>query len=195
MTAKSATARETQSGASGPKPKSGKISTAHEISLPGSIQTRLCENAMVKKRAVSIAEPATDDMIGGCHQILARSRSKIVTSTICAVKKAMPEPSATRTVTSGPYSPTNWVPISEHKTPIKNPTHTTRRAGSHTVKSIRQICDQKCKRVSQGAPGKPLPEQFLNKDIRNDNYCCHCNNAKNWCVCLIFLPHRLRAIA
>ena len=86
------------------------------------------EKAMVKNSAVSTEDPMTLEITGACHHVAARIRSKIATSRSCAVRKAMPDPTAIRSVTSGPNSPMIWVPISEQATPTRNPAKTTRRA-------------------------------------------------------------------
>jgi hypothetical protein len=57
FTPQSATASDTQSGTTGPSPRSGSASFAQETSLPGSTKASAAEKAMVKNSAVSTVEP------------------------------------------------------------------------------------------------------------------------------------------
>ena len=101
LTVQSATAKDTQSGETGPAPKSGSISFAQETSFDGSSPASADENAMVKNIAVSSEEPIKVEASGARHHAPDRRRSKIETSISCATRKAMPEPSAMRRVTAG----------------------------------------------------------------------------------------------
>ena len=86
------------------------------------------EKAMEKNSAVSMLEPIRVLTRGACHHALVRREAKTETSISWAIRKARPEPTAMRRVTSGPNSPMICVPISEQIRPATKPTSTTRRA-------------------------------------------------------------------
>lgn len=102
FTNQSAMANDTQSGASDPTSNKGTLSHAHEISsfAAAGKNVMLAEKAMVKKMAVSRADPITVDANGARHHAPLRKRSKMVTSIICAIKNAVPDPTATRKATA-----------------------------------------------------------------------------------------------
>ena len=96
FTHQSASASDIQSGAIGPMPISGIASFAQATSFAGSRKVKAVAKAIEKKIEVSRIEPKSVEISGAFHHCAARSRSKIVTSSICAHRKARPEASATR---------------------------------------------------------------------------------------------------
>ena len=125
FTNQSATARLTQRGSIGPKPNIGTTSAAQLTSFAGSKKVRLAEKDMVKKKAVSMDDPISVDAKGARHHAPSRSRLNTATSINCAIKKAMPDPIAIRSVTKGPNSPIIWVPTNEQPIPARKPAKTT----------------------------------------------------------------------
>ena len=91
-------------------------------------QVLRAEKAMEKNSAVSMALLISVLTSGARHHAPSRKRLKMVTSRSCATRKAVPEATAMRTVTSGPNSPMIWVPMGEQTRPTTKPTSTTRRA-------------------------------------------------------------------
>lgn len=73
FTAQSAMANDTQSGASGPMPRTGKITAAQLTSPCGSSGINSAENAMVKNRIVSTEEPTKVDTKGAFHHTFWRT--------------------------------------------------------------------------------------------------------------------------
>ena len=76
FTNQSAIAKDTHSGASEPNKSNGTLSHAHEISLfaASGKKVMLAEKAIVKKIAVSNAEPMIVDAKGARHHVPARRR-------------------------------------------------------------------------------------------------------------------------
>lgn len=130
FTNQSAKANVTQRGAIAPTFMNGTASHAQEIAASASAPNiaTVAENAIVKNSAVSSADPTSVEIRGARHQVPLRKRLKIPTSVNCAIKKAVPDPIATRSGTAGPYSNMIWLPMSEQMMPMMKPAKTTRRA-------------------------------------------------------------------
>ncbi len=150
---------------SGPTPRIGRISPAQDTSLPGSSQVSAAEKAMEKKITVSSVEPSRVEISGAFHQELRRNRSKTVTSSICAVRKARPDPSATRkrdqrTELARDLRPdqrtddTGGEPRPDHAPRCDRP-----------MQPVRQVGHEEGQRIGEGPPGQPLAEQVLHQDV------------------------------
>ena len=136
LTVRSPSAHDTQRAASKDSvPSSGDASSAKASSGP--TKAKAAENAMEKKIAVSITEPASVPKIGARHQLRRRSQLNTVTSRSWAVRKAAPEAMAMRT--SRPAAVSNSIrparlssggTMIEQATASMKPTKTTRRANS-----------------------------------------------------------------
>ena len=104
LTPQSATASETQSGASGPVVRNGAASAAHETSSFAATENsvaKVVEKASEKKMAVSTAEEMIEETSGARHQLPSRRRLNTATSRSCAARKAVAEAMATRNETLG----------------------------------------------------------------------------------------------
>ena len=79
---------------------------------------------------MSTTLPSTLETSGARHQLPARSRLKTATSMSCPTRNAVPEPIATRKLTSGPNGPSICAPTKLQRSPTTKPATTTFRAAA-----------------------------------------------------------------
>src|SRR5690606_24530284 len=102
FTLKSPRASDTQSGLSGPKPRSDTVMGSDPSSRPKVVSrnAKADANAMPKKMIVSRTDPQKVEMNGAHHHFPWRRRSKIFTSSSCAKRNAEADAIAMRGVAS-----------------------------------------------------------------------------------------------
>ena len=170
LTTKSATARRHPERRHRPAPEQ-----RHRLVRPGDVDRRRDEGERRREgereedRRVDHAADHARRRTAPATSCPARSRLKTATSRSCPTRNAVPEPIATRRLTSGPNGPSICAPTKLQASPTTKPATTTRRAARRPVQPVHQVGDEEGERIGEGAPGQPVADQELHQDVRGDD--------------------------
>jgi hypothetical protein len=123
---------------------------------------------MVKNSAVSTEDPITLEITGACHHFAARIRSKIATSRSCAVRNAIPEPSAIQRH-QRPELPHDLRPDQRAGDTHQKARENNAPRGGDAVDAVHDVGDEEGQRIGERPPGQPLAEQELDEDVGGDD--------------------------
>jgi hypothetical protein len=133
---------------------------------------------MVKNSAVSTDDPIRLEITGRLPPAPARIRSKIATSSSCAVRNARPEPMRDAQRHQRPELAHDLRADQRAGDAHEKAREHHAARGGRAVDAVHDVGDEEGQRIGEGPPGQPLAEQELDEDVGGDDDGRHRQDAR-----------------